>query len=174
MPPIGRYLAIDLGDRRTGLAICDEEGILASPLETIDEPDRAVLLRRILETCVRERVTALVMGMPYNMDGSEGPRAKVVRDFATKLAAAGAPPVHFEDERLSSFEADEKLKSTGMGWRDRKGRLDASAAVVILESYLARVFGRQRHAEIDPGVAAWHKNSARRERRGKGGGKKRA
>jgi len=169
MPNIGRHLAIDLGDRRTGLAICDEEGILASPLDVLDEPDRNLLLKSLVEVCARERVSAIVMGMPFNMDGTEGPRAKLVRDFAKRLEAASSLGVAFEDERLSTHAAEDMLRSAGMGWRERKGKVDASSAVVILESYLQRVFGREKRPDVDPGHAGWHKPGARqRARREKG------
>lgn len=131
-----RYLAIDYGSRRIGLAICDAEETIASPL-TILKGAKGVLpqIARIIET---EDVGGIVMGLPLNMDGTEGPQAKLVRTFAKGLEAYVELPIHFQDERLSSFAAEEKLSVADFTRGKMRERLDAVAAAEILQAFLER------------------------------------
>jgi putative holliday junction resolvase len=131
-----RYLAIDYGSRRIGLAICDAEETIASPLAVLNGA-KGVLpeVARIIET---EGVGAIVMGLPLNMDGTEGPQAKLVRTFAKGLEAYIELPIHFQDERLSSFAAEEKLEVADFTRGKKRARLDAVAAAEILQSFLER------------------------------------
>lgn len=130
-----RYLSIDYGNKRTGLAICDEMEILASPLKMLQTDNS--LLRHIAKIIIEEGVHEIVIGLPINMDGSEGPQAKIVKNFAERLQEATGLPIHFQDERLSSYLADEMLGSD-MNWRRKKKVLDAVAAANILRSFLDR------------------------------------
>lgn len=142
-----RYLAIDLGDKRTGLAIGDTETRIASPLGLIEVPrdreeGRALLreLARASETHLgppEETAGELVLGLPLNMDATEGPRAKIAHDLATKLAALTRRPVHLHDERLTTAAADNKMARTGLTRGQKKARRDAIAAAMLLESFLA-------------------------------------
>jgi len=128
-----RYLAIDHGLKRTGLAICDEGESIASPLKVLTESKG--LVESIVKIADEEQAEAFVIGMPFNMDDSEGPQAKLVRQFAETLGQQTDLPIHFQDERLSSFDAEGKL--AGMYTRKKKkGRLDAVAAASILQSFL--------------------------------------
>jgi putative Holliday junction resolvase len=130
-----RYLAIDYGLKRTGLAICDADEIICSPLEVIDNPKN--LVERIVETIRSYQVEALVMGLPYNMDGTEGDQAKIVRAFTERLKSKiGDMPIHFQDERLSSFDAGSRLEAGDYTRGKKKKRLDAVAAAAILESFI--------------------------------------
>ena len=129
-----RYLAIDYGTRRTGLAICDLGETIASPLAVIE--GREKLLTRISQIVQTESVEAIVLGLPLNMDGSQGPQSKLVLAFAEKLKANLAIPVHLHDERLSSFGAEEKLAPANLTRGKQKKRLDAVAAAEILEAFL--------------------------------------
>lgn len=129
-----RYLAIDYGTRRTGLAICDAAETIASPLAVIESNQN--LLAKIAETVEAEGVEAVVLGLPVNMDGSEGPQAKLVLKLAEQLRASLPIPVHLQDERLSSFGAEEKLAPANLTKGKQKKRLDAVAAAEILEAFL--------------------------------------
>jgi putative Holliday junction resolvase len=133
-----RYLGIDYGRRRIGLALSDRIGTLASPAATLPaKGDPAVDAQNVVDWASREGVEAYVVGLPINMDDSEGPQAKVSRDFAGKLqAASGDRPVILWDERLSSFAADQLLDQTALSPAKRAKRRDQIAAQVILQSYL--------------------------------------
>ena len=135
-----RYLAIDHGNKRTGLAICDADETIASPLAVLRE--RGTLAKRIAEIIQTENVDAIVLGLPLNMDGSEGGQAKLVRKFAETLMARTDVPLHFQDERLSSFGAEEKLREAGMTRKKKAKRLDAIAAAEILTAFLERKKGQ--------------------------------
>jgi putative Holliday junction resolvase len=131
-----RYLSIDHGTRRTGLAICDAGESIVSPLAVIE--GRQSLESKIAEIIKAENVGAVVLGLPLNMDGSEGPQTQLVRKFANKLRAHLDVPVHFQDERLSSFGAEEKLAPANLSRGKMKARLDAVAAAEILQAFLDR------------------------------------
>lgn len=133
-----RLLAVDLGGKRTGLAIGDDETGIASPLEVLEIPSGPRLVAAIAAVVRAERPDAIVVGLPLNMDGSEGPAAAAARAFGAELAGAGATPVHFHDERLSSRAAEQDI--AGLYTRKgRKRRLDAVAAARILQGYLERL-----------------------------------
>jgi len=129
-----RYLAIDYGSKRTGLALCDRLEMIASPIAVIEIP--ALVIQKILALIKDEQVETVVIGLPMNMDGTEGQAAKTVRAFAKELAAVTAIPIIFHDERLSSFEAEEKLAAADFTRKKKKKRLDAVAAAGILQSFL--------------------------------------
>ncbi len=129
-----RYLAIDYGTKRTGLAICDADETLASPLAVIES--RGKLLEKIAQIVTAENVEAIVLGLPLNMDGSEGAQTKLVLKFADQLQAHVQIPVYLHDERLSSFAAEEKLAPADLTKGKQKKRLDAVAAAEILEAFL--------------------------------------
>ena len=129
-----RYLAIDYGTKRTGLAICDPAETIASPLALIQ--GQKELLKKIAEVVKAENVEAVVLGLPLNMDDSEGFQTKLVLRFAEQLKDHLDIPIHFQDERLSSFSAEEKLASSKFTRGKRRKRLDAIAAAEILEAFL--------------------------------------
>lgn len=133
-----RTLAIDFGERRIGLAISDENGRMALPLETlVRESDREAIrsIRRVVE---REGVQELLVGEPRNLDGSIGPAAQRARHFALRLATALGLPYELADESLTSVEARERLLAAGGDLRRDAARLDALAAQVLLEEVLER------------------------------------
>jgi len=129
-----RYLAIDYGNKRTGLAICDAAETIASPLTVIQ--GQTNLLTKIADIVEAERVEAIVIGLPLNMDDSQGPHAKLIFKFAEQLKAHVDIPIHFQDERLSTFGAEEKLAAADYTRGKKKKRLDAVAAAQILEAFL--------------------------------------
>lgn len=131
-----KYLAIDLGDKRTGLAVGDDVLGLVTPLAPLVQSDRERLILALVEAVNEHDPQALVLGLPYNMDGSEGPRAKLVRDFARALAERINLPLHFRDERLTSFQADLQMAGSGLTHKQKKARRDSFAAAAILQDFL--------------------------------------
>ena len=128
---------IDFGNRRIGLAVSNPDQLSAYPVETIE---RGRSLAADLAT-LRARLTALevrrvVVGLPLNMDGTVGPQARAAQVFARRLEEATGIPVELCDERLSSFEAEERLKGIPVRRNRRKLAIDAVAASVILETWL--------------------------------------
>lgn len=135
-----RYLAIDYGTRRTGLAVCDAGETIASPLAVVQ--GHKDLIERIKRTIASEEIGAVVLGLPLNMDDSEGPQARLVLAFAKELGRHISIPIHLQDERLSSFEAEQKLLDIGLSRGKRRERLDALAAADILQTFLDQKAGR--------------------------------
>ena len=139
-----RYLAIDLGDKRTGFAAGDDVIGLVQPLSVVEAHTRALQLRAALRAIDEYGPDRIVLGLPFNMDGTEGPRAKLVREFAAELEKAFRAErgpharfsLDFHDERLSSFDAEERLKRTGRTHGEKKALRDALAACAILEDFL--------------------------------------
>ena len=129
-----RYLAIDYGTKRAGLAICDRDETICSPLTVL--PVRRDLLDRLHTIIDDEHVEALVVGLPLNMDGTQGPQAELVRRFSQQLAEHTGLPVHLQDERLSSFAAEQKLAASSQNKAGRRKPTDAVAAAEILDAFL--------------------------------------
>ena len=131
-----RYLAIDHGQKRTGLAVSDASETLVSPHSVIETQKEEELLKRVVSIIDEEKIEAVVIGLPFNMDGSEGPRAKKVRAFGKLLSDRLQIPVLFHDERLSSFEAEQLMIGLELTRKKKKKRLDAIAAAEILKGFL--------------------------------------
>lgn len=132
-----RYLAVDLGAKRTGLAAGDDVVRLVQPVEVVQVPRGPALLDALARAVDRHGPDELVVGLPLNMDGTEGAGAKEAREFGALLAARVGLPVRFQDERLSSFEADERMARSGRTHREKRELRDALAACAILEAWLA-------------------------------------
>ncbi len=126
-----RLLAVDLGDKRTGLAIGDTETRSVFPLTTLHVPRGDPLVAEVAKALQEHGADAIVVGLPLNMDGTEGPRAELTRAFGDQLAACAEVPVHYQDERLTSFEAEYRTR----GQQVPRGT-DAHAAAVLLEEHL--------------------------------------
>ncbi len=133
-----RYLAVDLGDKRTGLAVGDDVTGLVSPAGMIEKPiEPGEELLAGIEAAIEEfGPDELVLGLPLNMDDTEGPRAKLVRRFAARVAERAGLEIRFQDERLTSAEADWSMARSGMTRGQKKNRRDALAAAAILRDYL--------------------------------------
>ena len=132
---MARWLGIDHGTRRIGLAIGDAEAGIASPLEQAPLA-MGPLAKRVRELAEEYAAVGVVVGWPINADGSEGPQGRLARRFAAKLAEATGLDIRLWDERLSSFEADQRLK--GIFTRKQKRRRhDAVAAAEFLKDFLA-------------------------------------
>lgn len=129
-----RYLAVDHGEKRTGLAICDEGETIASPLKVVE--GQGGLIGKIIAAVESEMVGGIVIGLPLNMDGTQGEQARGVLGFGERLKEHLEIPIFFHDERLSSFGAEKKLSGVGMTRKQKKKRLDAVAAAAILQSFL--------------------------------------
>ncbi len=129
-------MAIDYGDRRIGLAVSDPLGLLAGEAWTMEEWDMERAARRICEEAAAREVGTLVLGLPKNMDGSEGPRAEKSRALRELLLQAGAAQVVLWDERRSSIEAHAILHAGGKKEKQHRKTVDAVAASLILEGYL--------------------------------------
>jgi len=131
-----RFLAIDLGDRRTGFATGDRETSFVQPLEVAEAPFGPLLMSAILRVVERERPNAIVIGLPLNMDDTEGPAAARIRAFGSDVAARTSLPVHFQDERLTSHAAEHHLARSGKTRGQKKRIRDALAAAEILREFL--------------------------------------
>jgi len=135
-----RVLAIDVGQRRVGLAISDPTGTLARPLTTLTvAPGEAI--ERVAHEIARlaaedDGVAEIVVGMPVRLDGSPSEQTANVTAFVGELKTRTAVPVRVVDERLTSREADSRLAVTERDWRKRKETLDAAAAAIFLQDYL--------------------------------------
>ena len=131
-------MAVDLGKARTGIALCDKTELLASPLTQINEYNREKLLDKISDLAKEKRAELLVVGLPKNMDGSEGESARNARNFADELAEKTGLPVEMQDERGTTITAHNYLNATDTRGKKRKSVVDALAATIILEDYLNR------------------------------------
>ena len=132
-----RYLAIDLGEKRTGLAVGDDVTGIASPLDVIQTSSVEVRFQAIARAIEEQGPGALVVGAPLNMDGTKGPAVARVEAFARALTERFGLPVHLYDERLTSVAADEQMAQTGLTHGQKKARRDALAAAAILRGFLA-------------------------------------
>lgn len=133
----GRRLAIDVGDARIGVASCDPDGILATPVETVPGRDVPAAHRRLKQLVDEYEPIEIVVGLPRSLKGGEGPAAVKVRAFTQDLARLVAPiPVRLVDERMTTVTASQGLRASGV--KSKKGRsvIDQAAAVIILQQAL--------------------------------------
>lgn len=132
-----RVMAIDYGDRRTGFAFSDLTNTLVGDAFTVEEYDPQHLAERIAGECEKREVGTVVLGLPKNMDGTEGPRAALYREMAATIQAACGMEVVLWDERRTTVEAHQILSDCNYHGKKRKNTVDAVAASLILEGYLA-------------------------------------
>jgi len=128
----GRRLGVDVGSVRIGIATCDPDGILASPLTTVSRGDKDY--QRIAELAAEYEVIEVLVGLPLTLKGEDGPAAIQVREFARQLARWVNVPVRLVDERLTTVSAQRSLRSAGRNTRESKSTIDAASAAVIVES----------------------------------------
>ncbi|MFF5568871.1 Holliday junction resolvase RuvX [Streptomyces sp. NPDC012623] len=139
MTPVrrGRRLAIDVGDARIGVASCDPDGILATPVETVPGRDVPAAHRRLRQIVAEYEPIEVLVGLPRSLNGGEGPAAAKVRAFAREVALGIAPlPVRLVDERMSTVTASQGLRASGVTSKKGRSVIDQVAAVVILQSAL--------------------------------------
>lgn len=141
-----RWLSIDHGTKKIGLAFCDELEMLASPFEVWPMEDEATL-GRLARLVKAEYVQGLLVGLPRHKDGIESATAPLAKAFGEALAARTGLPLRFLDEHLTSMEAERLLAQRGVKAKDRKAKLDAAAAAVLLQEWLEE--RRARRIPID-------------------------
>lgn len=131
----GRRLGVDVGSVRIGVAVCDPDGMVATPLETVPAGPQAI--GRLVELATEVEAIELVVGLPVSLDGRESHAAALVRTFAGELRDAVEPVVvRLYDERMSTMTADSLLREGGRSGRSRRGVIDQAAATVILQAAL--------------------------------------
>ncbi len=139
-PTVLRLLAIDLGDKRTGVAAGDTLTRIVSPVDVIETPITAAggeeLLRHVIRLIEVHAPSRVVIGLPLNMDGTEGPAAAKVRAFGARLAPNIRAEIAYHDERLTSADADWQMAGSGLTHKQKKQRRDALAAAAILRGYI--------------------------------------
>ena len=135
-----KVLGLDLGNRTLGIALSDELGFLARPVETFRFDEQAFDLAKdkVLSLIQTEHIGAIVLGHPKNMDGSVGEQGRICEAFKAMLETETSVPIHLWDERLTSKMASSMMKDQNLNRTKRKASIDAMAAVVILQGYLDR------------------------------------
>jgi putative holliday junction resolvase len=133
-----RILGIDMGEKRIGLALSDPLGYTAQGLKTIQIKSPEEICDRLMDVIKEKKVELLLFGLPRNMNGTLGPQAKKVQEYAQKLKSLSQLPVDFEDERLSTVSAEQVLLMADQSRAKRKKAIDRLSAVIILQSYLDR------------------------------------
>lgn len=131
-----RILGLDFGTRRIGAALSDPRGLIASPLEVYERKGPKMDAEHYRRLVAAEGVERIVVGLPLHTRGAEGELAGLARDFGRWLGEATGLAVSYQDERYTSLEADEALRSAGMKARDRRARRDMLAAQILLQNYL--------------------------------------
>lgn len=144
-----RYLGIDYGTRRVGVALSDDDGRFAQALLTVDRKTGEDAVARIGELAREHGVGAIVVGMPLDRMGEEGPAAKRVRAFGDAIAAATGLAVHFEDERFSTKAAATALDHGRVRGKERREVIDETTATLILQGHLDRIHARSWSAGSD-------------------------
>lgn len=142
-----RLIGLDLGSKTIGLALSDAGLRIATPWRTIRRSKFGRDAAELLDLCRREKVGAIVLGLPLNMNGSEGPRAQATRAFARNLAALTPLPIVLWDERLSTAAAERAMLEADLSRRKRAERIDAAAAGFILQGALDRLQNLRRAAD---------------------------
>jgi putative Holliday junction resolvase len=129
-------LAVDYGDKRTGIAVCDKFEMLASPVCVITEWNIDTLANKIIDVAKEKTAEEIVVGLPKNMDGSEGFRADACKELGEKLKNLTGIPIKFWDERLTTVSAHKILSDNNVRGKKRKAVVDAVAADIILQDYI--------------------------------------
>lgn len=137
-------ISVDLGAARTGIAACDEQEMLAVPVTVLEIYDRKKLCARVCDIAAERGAQLIVVGLPRNMDGSEGESAQNARIFAAAAAEMSGLPTVMQDERGTTITAHQYLSDTNTRGKKRKAAVDAVAATIILEDYLQY---RRNHRE---------------------------
>lgn len=131
-----RVIALDVGDRRIGVAMSDPTGLLASPLSTITRKGHGTDVDEVVDLAAQNDVAEILVGMPLSLSGRKGAQAARVTAFADELRSRTDLPVVFVDERYSTVQAERSLRELGVQPSRDRARVDAAAAAVILQSYL--------------------------------------
>ena len=137
---MSRYLALDHGTKRIGVAVSDELKMIAQPLEFIPTEPYEAFLARLKQIIAEKEVELVFIGMPRNMDGTFGPAAEKVKEFIAGLTPEISVPIKTLDERLTSAQANRVLLQGNVRRADRKQKVDAMAAAILLQSYLDNAY----------------------------------
>lgn len=148
-----RYLGLDVGNRRIGVAVSDELGLTAQPVMTLERKrSRRDDLRSLARLCRRFEVAGIVVGNPLNLNGGANPQAEKTQAFAAKLGELTGLPIHLWDERLTTHEAHRLLYKAGRKRQEHKRVVDQVAAVMILQGFLDEAATRdQGHGDLGLG-----------------------
>ena len=134
-----KYLGVDLGDARTGLAVSDSLGMLANGIGNIESASLGKTAAAVADKAKELSVAAIVVGYPLNMNGTAGPRTEKAEKFAEKLRSLCDIPVVFQDERLSTVAAHKFLSESDVSHKKRKKVVDTLSAEIILQTYIDRL-----------------------------------
>ena len=135
--PRGRRMALDVGSVRVGVAVCDPDGILATPVETVQRTDGDADVQRVAALVAEYEAIALIVGLPRTLRNTEGVAVTAARDFGTRVAALIDPvPVLYHDERLTTVTAASALRASGRKGKSARAVIDQAAAVAILQGWL--------------------------------------
>ena len=135
---MSRFLGIDYGTVRIGLALSDPTGTLASPLAFLENKSPQQVTTALSELIQTHQIAGLVIGLPRNMDGTYGPSAQKVRDFISQIQKFTSIPITPIDERLTTAQASKQLSGIGMNQKQLRKKVDSSSACLILQQYLDR------------------------------------
>ena len=139
VPSEGRIVALDPGTKRVGVAICDEHRVVTRPLPVIQRTSWKKLLLHVKEILAGYDAVAVVVGLPYNFDGTESEMTAEARDMARKFGLSLDVPVYLQDERATTYEARGRLWKAGLEGTDLRAVVDSEAATIILSDFLDRV-----------------------------------
>src|SRR5688572_22898842 len=139
VPTVGRIVALDPGTKRIGMAVCDEQRVIARPIPVIQRSSWKKLLTQVRAVLAEFDATALVVGLPYNFDGTESEMTAEARDMARKFSLSLDVPVYLQDERATTYEARGRLWAAGLEEKQMGSVLDSEAASIILSDFLERI-----------------------------------
>ena len=139
VPVSGRLIALDPGTKRIGVAVCDELRVAARPLSVIQRTSWKKLLQRVKDILAEYDAAALIVGLPYNFDGSESYMTAEAREMARKFTLSLDVPVYLQDERATTYEARGRLWKAGFEGKEMRGIVDSEAATIILSDFLTRI-----------------------------------
>lgn len=146
-----KYMGIDYGQKRTGIAMTDPEAVMAFPHCTIAMQGKDAFFAELLSLAEKERIEAFVLGLPLRRDGSDGETARQVRNMAARLKRRSPLPVYLVPETLSSWDAETRLREAGAKDKALRKKLDQAAAVAILETFLQDRGRYKALGEEEPG-----------------------
>lgn len=135
---MAKVLGIDFGERRVGLALSSEDGKYAFPYKTVANTGAHVVIKEISVICKQEEVATIVIGLPLDQNGTVGPQARTVKQFAEALGQSVSAAIEFQDERFSSALATQLFREAGKSVKKTRHLIDQSSAQLILETYLER------------------------------------
>ena len=139
IPEAGRFVALDPGTKRIGVAVCDEHRVVCRPLPIIQRTSWKKLLLQVRNIVAEYDAVALVVGLPYNFDGTESEMTALARDMARKFELSLTVPVYLQDERATTYEARGRLWSAGVEGEKLRAIVDSEAATIILSDFLSRI-----------------------------------